>query len=70
MNTNCEILLHEFVLFLKGGYIGFSRHTKLNFTHTHTHTHIYITEIYMKKQYKLSIIKNHNITKKLGVVFP
>ena len=24
----------------------------------------------MKKQYKLSIIKNHNITKKLGVVFP
>ena len=64
MNTNCEILLHEFVLFLKGGYIGFSHHTKLN------DIYIYITEIYMKKQNKLSIIKNHNITKKLGVVFP
>ena len=41
---------------LKGGYLDFSRFMELKY--------IYITEIYMKKQYKSSIIKNHKITKK------
>ena len=40
----------------KGGYIDFSHLTELK--------KIYITEIYMKKQYKSSTIKNHKITKK------
>ena len=41
---------------LKGGYFDFSHLTELK--------NIYITEIYMKKQYKSSIIKNHKITNK------
>ena len=41
---------------IKGGYLDFSHLTELK--------NIYITEIYMKKQYKLSRIKNHKITKK------
>ena len=41
---------------LKGGYLDFSHLTELK--------DIYIIEIYMKKQYKSSIIKNHKITKK------
>ena len=41
---------------LKGGYLDFSHLTKLK--------NIYITEIYMKKQYKSSIIKSHKITRK------
>ena len=41
----------------KGGYLDFSRLTKLK--------KIYITEIYMKKQCKSSRIKNHKITKKI-----
>ena len=40
----------------KGGYLDFSHLIELKY--------IYITEIYMKKQYKSSIIKNHRITKK------
>ena len=40
----------------KGGYLDFSHLTELK--------NIYITEIYVKKQYKLSRIKNHNITRK------
>ena len=40
----------------KGGYLDFSHFTELK--------NIYITEIYMKKQYKSSIIKNHKITNK------
>ena len=38
----------------KGGYSDFSRLTELK--------NIYITEIYMKKKYKSSRIKNHKIT--------
>ena len=47
----------------KGGYLNYSHLNKLK--------DIYITEIYMKKQYKSSIIKNHKIirNKKL-MVFP
>ena len=37
----------------KGGYLDFSHLAKLE--------NIYITEIYMKKQYKSSITKNHKI---------
>ena len=39
---------------LKGDYLDFSHLTKLN--------NRYITEIYMKKQYKSSGIKNRKIT--------
>ena len=53
----------------KGGYLDFSHLTELK--------NIYVTEIYMKKQYKSSIIRNHKITKKKniyiknrGMVFP
>ena len=46
-------LLHNF----KGGYLDFSHLTELK--------NIYITEIYMKKQYKSSRIKNHKITKNI-----
>ena len=50
--------------FLKGGYLDFSYLTELKI-------YIYITEIYMKKQYKSSIIKNHQITNKhFFMVFP
>ena len=45
---------------LKGGYLDFSHLTELKY--------IYITEIYMKKQYKSSRIKNHKITKKIDGV--
>ena len=38
----------------KGGYLDFSYPIK----------NIHITEIYMKKQYKSSIIKNHKIKRK------
>ena len=40
---------------LKGGYLVFSHLTKLK--------NIYITEIYMKKEYKSSITKNQKIRK-------
>ena len=39
-----------------GGYLDFSHLTELK--------NIYVTEIYLKKQYKSSIIKNHKIRKK------
>ena len=39
---------------LKGGYLDFSHLTELR--------NIYITEIYMEKQYKSSITKNHKIS--------
>ena len=39
---------------LKGGYLDFSHLIVLK--------NIYITEIYLKKQYKSSRIKNHKIT--------
>ena len=42
---------------LKAGYLDFSHLTELK--------NIYITEIYMKKQYKSSRIKNDKITKKI-----
>ena len=38
----------------KGGHLDFPHLTELK--------NVYITEIYMKKQYKTSIIKNHKIT--------
>ena len=41
---------------LKGGYLDFSHLTELR--------SIYVTEIYMKKQYKSLITKNNKITKK------
>ena len=41
---------------VKGGHLDFSHLAELKI--------IYITEIYMKKQYKSSIIKNHKITQK------
>ena len=40
--------------YFKGGY--------LDFLHLTDSKNIYITEIYMKKQYKSSRIKNHKIT--------
>ena len=40
---------------VKGGYLEFSHLTEFE--------NMYITGIYMKKQYKSSIIKNHIITK-------
>ena len=40
----------------KGGYLDFSHLPELK--------NIYITEIYLKKEYKSSIIKNHKITNK------
>ena len=40
----------------KGGYLDFS--------HLPESKDTYITEIYMKKEYKSSIIKNHKITNK------
>ena len=42
----------------KDGYLDFSHLTKLD--------NIYISEIYTKKQYKPSIIKNYKITNKIS----
>ena len=42
---------------VKGGYLDFVHLTELR--------NIYITEIYMKKQYKSSITRNHKIKKKI-----
>ena len=42
---------------IKGGYLDFSHLAELQ--------NLYITEIYMKKQYKSSRIKNKKITKKI-----
>ena len=42
--------------YLKGGHLDFSHLTEFK--------KLYITEIYMKKQYKSSIIKNHKIKDK------
>ena len=49
---------------LKGGYLDFSHLTELK--------KMYITEIYMKKQYKTSITNNHKIKEKyiFLMVFP
>ena len=47
---NLEILLHQ-SLTLEGGYLDFSHLIELK--------NIHITEIYMKNQYKSSVIKNH-----------
>ena len=49
----CLHLVHSV---FKGGYLDFSHLTKLK--------NIYITEIYLKKQYKSSTMKNHKITEK------
>ena len=53
--TNPSGEKNEIAWYIKGGYLDFSHLTEFN--------NIYITEIYMKKQYKSSIIKNHEITK-------
>ena len=52
------------VIQIKGGYLDFSHLTELK--------NIYIAEMYMKKQYKSSITKNHKITKNIFIlmVFP
>ena len=51
------------ILFFKGGYLDFSHLTELK--------NIYTTEIYMKKQYKSSITKNHKMKRKYFLmVFP
>ena len=48
---------------IKGGYLDFSHLTELE--------NIYITEIYMRKQYKSSKTKNHKIKQKYFLmVFP
>ena len=47
----------SFMGLFKGGYLDFSHLTELE--------NIYITEIYMKKHYKSSRIKNRKITKKI-----
>ena len=47
---------------LEGGHLDFSHLTEFK--------KLYIAEIYMKKQYKSSIIKNHRITEKKMMVFP
>ena len=44
------------IVWVKGGYLGFSHLVELR--------NINSTDIYMKKQYKSSRIKNHKITKK------
>ena len=41
----------------EGGHLDFSHLTELE--------NIYVTDIYIKKQYKPSIIKNHKTTKKI-----
>ena len=43
-----------FIRVIKGGYLDFSHLTELK--------NIYITEIYMRKQYKTSKFKNKKIT--------
>ena len=48
---------YYFFRVVKGGYFDFSHLIKLKY--------LSITEIYMKKQYKSSRIKNHKITKKI-----
>ena len=50
--------LHVYIglLILKGGHLDFSQPAEFK--------NLYITEIYMKKQYKSSIIKNFKITEK------
>ena len=53
---NGMILYHTIPSF-KGGYLDFSHLTELK-------KKIHITEIYVKKQYKSSRIKNHKIRKK------
>ena len=48
---------------LNGGYLDFSHLTEFK--------NVHITEIYMEKQYKSSITKNHKIMKKYFLmVFP
>ena len=47
-------------LYFNGGYLDLSHLTKLKY--------IYITEIYMKKQYKSSITMNHKIKKEIDGV--
>ena len=48
---------HTIMACLKGGCLDFSHLAELK--------NIYITEIYMEKQYKSSVIKNYKITEKV-----
>ena len=50
-----------FIKGIKGGYLDFSHLNEL--------VKIYITEIYRKKQYKSSRIKNHKTTKIIKIIF-
>ena len=54
--TNAKLYAGFSCFCIKGGYLDFSYLTELK--------NIYITKIYMKKQYKSSITKNHKITQK------
>ena len=47
---------------LKGGHLDFSHLVKLE---KKKKIYIYISELYMKKQYKSSITKNHKIKQKI-----
>ena len=52
-HSDISLELAKDYLCIKGGYLDFPHLTKLK--------NIYITEIYMKKQYKSSKTKNHRI---------
>ena len=52
-------ILYMLIAFAQGFKAGY-----LDFSHLTEFKNIYITEIYMKKQYKSSIIKNHEIVNK------
>ena len=62
MNTNPGVAPDK--MNFKGGCLDFSHLTELE------NIDLYIIEIYMKKQYKSSIIKNHKTTEKKKKVFP
>ena len=55
--VNIRLKCHE--ISFKGGYLDFSHLTEVK--------NMYITEIYMKKQHKSSITKNHKIEKKIYI---
>ena len=58
-NVGSHLTLYYTIQSFKGGYLDFSHLTELS--------NLYITEIYMTKQYKSYIIKNHKIAEKIFV---
>ena len=52
-----ELTLYSIDTHFKGGYLDFYISPKLK--------NIYITETYLKKEYRSSVIKNHKITNKI-----